>query len=595
MAVRRGIWLVLSLIAFAIFVSMAGVVLSYVMFTRGASVPSKTTLVLKFDTGELAELEGSGLRSLLAGRPSVRGVLDMLKQAKADPRVTHLVVQPTGGASFWAKAQEIRDGILDFRKSGKKTVAFLEYGGDQEYYIATACERVYLMPTSVLDVKGIATYEVFLRGTLDKIGTVPDLLHIGDYKTAVNTFTEKTFTKAHREMTDSLNHDAYEQLVNGIAQGRKKTPEDVRALIDKGPFLPEDALSDGLVDDLAYKDQIDDKAGFGSTERTEANDYARALAHPFRFARAGEKIALIYAVGTISSGESGNGPDGAYVGSDTLDDYIEQAREDKAVKAVVLRIDSPGGSSIASDVIWRELMLTREKKPLIVSMSDLAASGGYYIAIPGHAIVAQPGTLTGSIGIFSGKFVTGGTFKKLGANIEGVSSGKLAEMNSPARPFTADERAKVEEQMQAFYDQFIEKVAQSRHTTPEKIDAIAQGRVWTGRQAKDIGLVDKLGGLDTAVALAKERAKIPANQDVDLVVYPPKKSFLEAFSDAFGRTSDSDAADAALLGGGRGADAEAFLHLLRPSERRALLDLMAPFRLIQRGEPLALMPYVFTH
>jgi protease-4 len=591
-AVRRGVWLVFTLILLAIIVSLAGVAVSYVVFTHGASVPAKTTLVLKFDTGELAELDGGGvLRSLLPGRPSVRGVLDMLKQAKTDSRISALLVEPTGGASFWAKAQEIRDGILDFRKSGKKAVAFLEYGGDQEYFIATACDRVYLMPTSVLDVKGIATYEVFLRGTLDKIGTVPDLLHIGDYKTAVNTFTEKTFTKQHREMTDSLNGDAYEQLVNGIAQGRKKTPDEVKALIDKGPFLPEDALSDGLVDDLAYKDQLDDKAGFGTTDRTEASDYLRALARPFRFSR-GEKIALIYAVGTIASGESGDGPDGAYVGSDTLNEYIEQAREDKAVKAVVLRIDSPGGSSIASDVIWRELMLTREQKPLIVSMSDLAASGGYYIAIPGHAIVAQPGTLTGSIGIFSGKFVTGGTFKKLGANIEGVSHGKLADMQSPARPYSAEERKKIEEQMQAFYDGFIEKVAQSRHSTPEKIDAIAQGRVWTGRQAKDIGLVDKLGGLDTAVALAKERAKIPAGQDVDLVVYPPKKSFLEVFSQSFGRTEQDS--DAALLGA-RGVDAQAFLHLLRPSERRALLDLMAPFRLIQRGEPLALMPYVFTH
>jgi protease IV len=251
-------------------------------------------------------------------------------------------------------------------------------------------------------------------------------------------------------------------------------------------------------------------------------------------------------------------------------------------------VDSPGGSSIASDVIWRELMLTREQKPLIVSMSDLAASGGYYIAIPGHAIVAQPGTLTGSIGIFSGKFVTGGTFKKLGANIEGISNGKYADMSSPVRPYNAEERAKVEEQMQAFYDGFIEKVAQARKSTPEKIDAIAQGRVWTGRQALANHLVDKLGGLDTAVALAKERAKIPATTDVDLVVYPPKKSLFEAVSDSFGRTSESEQA---ML---RGVDARMFMQMLRPSERRALIDLMAPFRLIQRREPLALMPFVFT-
>jgi protease-4 len=586
-ALRRGIWLVFSLIAVAIVVSMAGVALSYLVFARGASVPARTALVLRVDPGDLAETESSGvIGSLLSSRPTMRGVLDMLQQAKADARVTHLVIVPTGGSNFWAKTQELRDGILDFRKSGKKAIAFLEYGGDQEYFLATACDRIYLLPSSSLDVKGVATYEVFLRGTFDKIGAVPDLLHIGDYKTAVNTFTEKTFTPAHREMTESLNHEAFDQLVNGIAEGRKKSPEDVRALIDKGPFLAEDAVSDGLIDDLAYRDQVDDKAGFAGTPLTEANDYARSLAHPFRFARA-DRIALIYAVGTISSGESGESANGAYVGSDTLVEYIQQARDDSTVKAVVLRVDSPGGSSIASDVIWRELMLTREKKPLIVSMSDLAASGGYYIAIPGHAIVAQPGTLTGSIGIFSGKFVTGGTFKKVGANVEGVSSGKFADMNSPARPYSAEERAKVEEQMQAFYDGFIEKVAQSRKSTPEKIDAIAQGRVWTGRQALENGLVDKLGGLDTAVALAKERAKIAATTDVDLVVYPPKKSFLEAVSDSMGRTQQ----DAAFM---QSVDTQAFLQMLRPSERRALIDLMAPFRLVQRREPLALMPYVFT-
>jgi protease-4 len=246
----------------------------------------------------------------------------------------------------------------------------------------------------------------------------------------------------------------------------------------------------------------------------------------------------------------------------------------------VLRVDSPGGSSIASDVIWRALMLAREEKPLVVSMGDLAASGGYYIAMPGHAIVAQPGTLTGSIGIFSGKMVTGGTLNKLGANVEGVHIGKYADMNSPTRPFSPEERAKVEEQMQAFYDQFIEKVAEARKSTPEKIDAVAQGRVWTGRQAKTIGLVDELGGLDRAVQIAKDRAKIPASQDVQLVVYPPKRGFLEALSHPLGQAED--------------ARLQAAIGLLPSGERRVLQQVLAPLRLLRRGEPLALMPFVFA-
>ena len=325
MAARRGVWLVLSLILLAVAVSVTGVAASFLLFSRGPSVPSKTTLELRL-RGDVAEVQSGDLfEQFMPEQPTVRGIVETLRRAKSDPRISHLIVRPTGSGSFWAKTQEIRDAILDFRKSGKKTVAFLEFGGDQEYYLATACERVFLLPTSSLDLKGLATYEVFLRGTFDKLGAFPDLLHIGDYKTAVNTFTEKTFTPAHREMTESLNRDTFDQLVQGIATARKKSPEDVRKLIDQGPFNPEDALSAGLVDDLAYLDEVDDKAGLGDLVRTELDDYTRAAG--LRFGR-GDRIAVIYAVGTISSGRSGEGPDGTYAGSDTLVDYIQDARED---------------------------------------------------------------------------------------------------------------------------------------------------------------------------------------------------------------------------------------------------------------------------
>ena len=248
MAARRGTWLVLALIASAIVVSMAAVLVSSFFVSRGPAIPRSTALVLRFG-GDLAEVEGSGLLDQLrASQPTVRGVVEALRRAKTDPRVKGLIVIPAGDSPFWAKSQEIRDAILDFRTSKKKAIAFLEFGGDQEYYLATACDRIVLLPTSVLDLKGVATYEVFLRGTLDKIGVIPDLLHIGDYKTAINTFTEKGFTPAHREMTAALNKDTLDELVRAIAEARKKTPADVRALIDQGPFLPEDALSAGLVD-----------------------------------------------------------------------------------------------------------------------------------------------------------------------------------------------------------------------------------------------------------------------------------------------------------------------------------------------------------
>jgi protease-4 len=577
MAARRGVWLVLSLIAVAIVISTIGVIATSFFVSGGRpTIPSQTALVLKA-TGELAEIEGTGLiDQLIEGPPTVRAVVDALRAAKTDSRVRGLIVRPAGDSPFWAKTQEIRDAVADFRTSGKKTVAFLEYGGDQEYYLATACERVVLLPTSVLDLKGLATYEVFLRGTFDKVGMVPNLLHIGDYKTAINTFTEKTFTPAHREMTESLNRDSLEQIVEGIAKARKKTADEVRSLIDQGPFLPEDALRTGLVDDLGYRDEVSKSAGLDDLDPTDLDDYVHARHATLSFRRA-PRIALIYAVGTIASGRS-QGGDG-YAGSDTLVEYIEEAAEDDTIKAIVLRVDSPGGSSIASDVIWRALMLARDKKPLIVSMSDLAASGGYYIAMPGHVILAQPGTLTGSIGIFTGKFVLAGTVAKLGANVETVSHGRFADMNSPVRPYSPEERAKVEEQMQAFYDQFVEKAAQARKVTPEKIDSVAQGRVWTGRQALKMGLVDELGGLPRAMAIAKERAKIAARDEVQVVVYPPKPSFFETLSRPFGQTEESRL--------------QVLVGALPAPERRVLRDLAAPIRLLQRGDPLALMPYVF--
>jgi protease-4 len=266
------------------------------------------------------------------------------------------------------------------------------------------------------------------------------------------------------------------------------------------------------------------------------------------------------------------------VGSDTIVRYLRKVRADDSIRAIVLRVDSPGGSAIASDIIWREVQLTRTMKPVIASMSDVAASGGYYIAMPAHKIVAQPATLTGSIGVVMVKFVIDGTLKKIGLNMEGVSQGRYANLYSPIRPFSPEERAKIQQQMQATYDTFVEKAAAGRHTTPEKIDAIAQGRVWTGHQAKQIGLVDELGGLDRALAIAKEQAKIARNAEVELIVYPPKKSLYESLADPFG-SMDRSSTIAALLG---------------ITDRRALHAITAPLGVFRRGEPLAIMPNVFV-
>jgi protease-4 len=585
-AVSRGVRFVLTLIALAVLISTVGIVLMFVLVARGPVVPSTATLVLR-PGGELQEVPPDDVVGQVFGRDvkTVHGFIENLHKAERDPRIRSVLLMPSSlSLPFWGKVQELRDAVLDFRKSGKTVIAFLEYGGDREYYLASAADKVYLLPTSPLDLTGVASYEIFLRGTLDKIGAYPDFLHVGDYKTAVNQLTEKGFTPAHREMTESLNRDMYEQLIRGIAEARKKSEQEVRALIDQGPFVPEEALRHGLVDDLAYEDQLDDRVpelrdGSREVRRFEGTDYERVRPGDVGI-RPSARIGVVYAVGTIVSGRSGFDPvNGAVIGSDTIVEQIRRVRDDRSIRAIVLRIDSPGGSSIASDVIWRELMITRDQdksRPLVASMSDLAASGGYYIAMPAQVIVAHPATLTGSIGIYTGKFALAGTMEKIGVGTETVKSGANADIYSPFAPFTPAQRVRVQDYMQGFYENFVEKAAESRKKTPEQIDAVAQGRVWTGRQARENGLVDELGGLQTAIRVAKERAGIAADDDVEIVVYPPRRSIYEALTEQFG------------------ASASGWSLLADRAERQALAALTAPVRLFRRGEPLALMPFTFV-
>ncbi len=581
----RGVRFVLLFITVAVMVSMTGVVLMYFAFSRGPRVPQAATLVLR-PGGEIGEVTPNDVFGQVLGRSTqtVRGFVEGLERARRDPRIRTVLLLPSSlSLPYWAKVQELRDAITNFRKSGKKVVAFLEYGGDREYYLASAADKVFLLPTSSLDLTGVASYEIFLRGALDKVDAYPDFLHVGEYKTAVNQMTEKGYTPQHREMSESLNRDMYDQLVRGIAEARKKSEQEVRALIDRGPFIAGEAVREGLVDELAYEDQLDDKVpelreGTRALRRVEGRDYQRTRGS-FGL-RPRSRIAVIYAVGTIASGESAYDPlNGAILGSDSLVKQIREARDDASVRAIILRVDSPGGSSVASDVIWRELMITRDQKPsrpLIASMSDLAASGGYYISMPAQVIVAQPATLTGSIGVYMGKFALEGTLAKVGVSTGTVTDGANAEIYSPFTPFSPAHRARLQSHIEDFYDTFVKKAAESRKTSREKIHEVAQGRVWTGRQARERGLVDALGGLDEAVRIAKERARIPAGDEVELVAYPSRRSLFETLTNQ-------------LAGG-----ASVWSALGLDSEQRAVGALTAPARLFRRGEPLALMPFAFV-
>ena len=585
MASRRGIVVLFSVVGLAVLIFVAAVLVVLFVASRGPSIRDSSVLVIR-PTGGLAERPPDDLLGQVLGgeEDTLKTYLDALRLAKRDARIGHVLLLPSGlSLEYWGKVQELRAAIQDFRSSGKKVVAFLEYGSDREYYLASAADQVFLLPTAPLDLTGVASYQLFLRGTLEKLGIEPDFLRIGEFKTAPNQLTERRMTPAHREMMESLTRSMYDQLVRGIAESRRKTDAEIRQLIDQGPFTAEEALRAGLVDDLAYEDQLDDRipelaGSLDEDRRVEARDYERVRPQSIGF-RPRARIAVLYAVGAIVSGKSTFDPlSGAAIGSDTLVEQIRRIRDDESIDAIVLRVDSPGGSAVASDVIWRELMVTREEnpsRPLVTSMSDLAASGGYYIAMAGQAIVAQPGTLTGSIGIYGGKLALGGAVAKLGVSTEKVTVGANADLYSPFETFTPAQREQVFRFMESFYTNFIEKAATARGMTPAQIDAVAQGRVWTGEQAREQGLVDALGGLDAAVALAKTRAGIPADADVELVMYPPRLTLYEALTQQM--TGGGQASLWPALAGPRGA---------------ALAAAAAPVRLFRAGEPLALMPSI---
>lgn len=571
---RRGIWLVLTLISIAIMVSAAGLILLTLLGGGAAPVPSNATLYLKIQA-PFDEVEGSDVLSQFVERsPTLRETINMIRQAKDDDRVKAIVMTIATPGALWAQLQEVRAALDDFRTSGKPLLAYLEFGGPSEYYLASAASRIVLMPAGQLDLAGLATYELFFQGALDKIGARADLLQIGEFKTAANTFTETGFTSAHREMSASLNRDWFDQLVEAVASGRGLDAPSARAALTGGPYGAEGAREAGLVDEVAYQDELGDAEPVQGTRRLTTETYRRAVGLSRR--GSGGRIALLYAAGTIASGRSSfDFPGGLVVGSETFADWVRAARVDPSIRAVVVRIDSPGGSAIASEAIWRELMLTRDVKPVIVSMGDVAASGGYYIAVPAHAIVAQPGTLTGSIGVVTGKYVVDGTLEKLGIGVGVVAEGDHAQIYSPFRPFTAEERSLVQAQMRATYDLFVSRVAEGRGRTAEEIDAVGRGRVWTGRQAREIGLVDELGGLSTAISMARQRAKMDPAQDVELVVYPPRRSIFQLMANPLGQTMSLEGV------------------LRRPDV--ALVEAAAPWlRLFRRGEPLALMPNVFV-
>lgn len=490
-------------------------------------------LVLELDLteGMIDEPPGDPLSQIMAmRRQRLFDIVEGIRRGAHDPRVKALIVKIGSQSLGMALVQELRQAVAMFRRAGKHTVAwsesFGEFGpGSLPYYLATAFDEIALLPSGSVGLTGLRVENLFFAEALEKLGVDYQGGARHEYKTALNMFTERGFTDAHREASGRIVESLTEQLVAGISSGRDLSEERVRELIDQGPFLATEAVEAGLVDKVAYRDEIySDLLDRYSADGTPAHlqyvsryQRARSLADRVPVAQRSGYVALISGVGQIVTGRSRRSPlgGGAVMGSDTVAAAFRAARKDPNVRAVVFRVNSPGGSYTASDVIWREVVLTSQAgTPVVVSMGDVAGSGGYFIAAGADVIIAQPGTITGSIGVVVGKAVLSTMLAKLGVTSDWIDSGNHAGMFSPNRPFSESEWERVNTMLDHIYDDFVGKVAEGRKMTRDQVHEVAKGRIWTGQDACERGLVDEVGGLETAIRIARDRGGLPPSAPV---------------------------------------------------------------------------------
>jgi protease IV len=588
---RKVVVIISSIVIGLVLISVLGIAI-VVTLVRGnpPSIRDNSVLALRI-SGPLPDyVPDDPIRRIFGGQPqSLSSLLAQFRKAKTDKRITAVMLEIDESSAGWAKAEEIRGAIQDFRTSGKPVYAYLEYGMNKDYYIATACDKVFVPPPGELFINGLAADVMFFRGSLDKLGIYPDIYQIGKYKSAGDTFTQKQMTDAHREFINSLLDDLYGRYIDGIAKARNKSSDDIKALIDNSPYNAAQAKDAGLIDGALYHDEVEKelkkRLGYKDSDElhiAKGSDY-RQISQESLGLNKGEKIAIVYAAGDITSGKSQFGGDGEEtIGSDSLARTLQEARDDQSIKAIVLRVDSPGGSGLASDIIWRAIESAKEKKPVVVSMSDVAASGGYYIACGANKIVAEPSTITGSIGVVGGKPVVKGLYDWLGITNEYVMRGKNAGMFRETEKFNDSERKKFEEFLNSTYEDFITKVGKGRNRDKKDIDSIGQGRVWTGQQGKDRGLVDEYGGLDRAIEVAKQLAKIPADKGIQRIIMPKPPTFFEQLMSS-GGDEDSVNASAQLR------QQESIMSALPADVRHA-------FRYAQlldraKNEPMYLLPF----
>ena len=532
---KRWFWGVVTgiFLTFALF--LAAGMIAWRFRQRPPEVEANTTLIMDVQD-DIPEQRAPDIAGQILGsadRTTFLSLLQDIEKAAADQRITAILLKPANLQMGWGKLQQLRSALEQFQKRGKKVLVLLEVAGSREYFLASVADKIYLSPVGFLNLKGMRAEVMFFKDILGKIGVQADLEHIGRYKNFSDQFTDNHMSDAFREATSSMLDSIYGNFISTVAAARHRSAEGMRNLIeDTGPFEADRALRLGLVNQLYYEDQILDEIKSGNPNqqfhKLSMSAYSKVPASDAGL-RGGDRIALVYAVGSITDGEDEFNPieGGKTLGAKTMSAVFEEVGNDKSIKGVIVRIDSPGGDALASDNIWRGMVSLRKKKPMVISMSDEAASGGYYIAMTGDPLVAEPGTLTGSIGIVYGKVNLKGLYDKLGINKEIISRGKFSGMDSDYAPYTPEERGRVRELMNDFYAKFLARVATARKMTPEAVDKLAQGRVWTGEQAKNNGLIDDLGGFSRAMELMKQKAGLRPDARVELVEYPQRKNLVE--------------------------------------------------------------------
>lgn len=529
---KRAIWTVV-IVVIAVFLGFwfAGMTFLMKSLVKGTVKVKKGSVLVADLSGSLPEEPPGPMGKLFGMRRklTVREITNLLHAAKEDERIDAIlmksgVVEDMG----WAKARELRDAFLDFKESGKPVLGFMEVGSDKEYYLLSCADSIIMPELGMLMVDGLLVKVGFAKGTYGKLGIKWQGVRRGKYKAATEPYTRENMSEPFKEQVDDLLDDVYSDYLEAIAASRGKTSEEMASIVDKGPYLSaRSALEAGLIDRIAYLHEIEEQLGVGKFpgkgKGVNWRDYA-ASGRP-SISLGAKKIALVHAVGAITTGKSKQSPwSGKTMGSTTISNAIKKAADEEMIKAIVMRVDSPGGSALASDIIWNAIIEAKEKKPFVVSMGDVAGSGGYYISCAADAIVAQPNTITGSIGVLALIPDMEGLFDKIGYKIDTVQRGKHADFLSMERSMSEWERRTLDDFVQVVYDRFVNLVARGRGKTFDEIDAIGQGRVWAGVSAKEIGLVDEIGDLETAIKIAREKAGIPETEKVQFVYYPKKKT-----------------------------------------------------------------------